>query len=194
MLKPKLLSLILCACMGSLLQANEAAVAKLQTALTDIQSLTAQKLDFSTPENRAKLKEKVESFFSPEHISRRALGRGWGQLSREQQTAFIEKFTDLLIVNYADQLEGSGEADVTYGNVLKMGSSRVEIATTAKTSESELEVLYRMMQVEDDWQVYDVIIEGVSLVSNYRSQFTAVLQRHGPDGLLEKLDEQLAAQ
>ena len=173
------------------LLASDAAMSKLKVALTAVQALTAQKLDYSIPENSAQLKAAVERFFSPELLSQRALGRGWRQLNPEQRTTFVKNFTDLLIANYASQLQESGDADVLYGESRTMGSGRVEISTSIVNGASELEVLYRMTDHENDWQVYDVIIEGVSLVSNYRSQFTSILQRHGPDGLLQKLQEQL---
>ncbi|MEM7674194.1 MAG: ABC transporter substrate-binding protein [Verrucomicrobiota bacterium] len=163
------------------------ATEKLEKAITEVQKLTSEGRDFTQPEHRAMLKKQVENFFSPQHIARRALARGWGQLSPEQQTEFISDFSELLILTYADQLNKGGDSKVKYLKELPLGETRREVHTEAVSDTGSLEILYRMTVVDGEWQVYDVIIEGVSLVSNYRSQFTSLLQRKGPDGLIESL-------
>lgn len=165
------------------------ATEKLQKAINGVQELTAQGLDFRKPESQALLKEQVEAFFSPEHIARRALARGWTQLSTEQQTLFVDEFSELLILTYATQLNEGGDAEIRYVKELPLGETRREIHTEAVSEAGSVDILYRMTLVDSEWQVYDVIVEGVSLVSNYRSQFTSLLQRKGPEGLIKTLSD-----
>ena len=142
------------------------ATEKLEKAITEVQKLTSEGRDFTQPEHRAMLKKQVENFFSPQHIARRALARGWGQLSPEQQTELISDFSELLILTYADQLNKGGDSKVKYLKELPLGETRREVHTEAVSDTGSLEILYRMTVVDGEWQVYDVIIEGVSLVSN----------------------------
>ena len=165
------------------------ATEKLQSAIAGVQALTFEGRDFKEPEHRALLQKQVESFFSPEHIARRALARGWSQLSAEQQTVFVENFAELLILTYADQLNEGGDSTINYLKELPLGEIRREVHTEAVSDGSSLEIHYRMTLVEGEWQVYDVIIEGVSLVSNYRSQFSSILSRKGPRGLIDSLSQ-----
>ncbi|MGB0371876.1 MAG: MlaC/ttg2D family ABC transporter substrate-binding protein [Opitutales bacterium] len=187
--KPSHIVLLACALVSAQFCIALTATEKLQKAISGVQKLTSEGRDFKQPEHRAALREQVESFFSPDHIARRALARGWSQLSAEQQATFVADFSELLILTYADQLNEGGDSEVKYLKELPLGETRREVHTEAVSDTGSLEILYRMTLHEDEWQVYDVIIEGVSLVSNYRSQFTSLLQRKGPDGLISSLGE-----
>ncbi|MCC5807907.1 MAG: ABC transporter substrate-binding protein [Opitutales bacterium] len=140
------------------------------------------------------VREIIDKRFDFDVIARRSLGRGWTRLSEEQRTTFSRLFADLLMYSYTDRLAGLSRPDIEWGSVQQLGTNRLEIASTIVYQGERYEVLYRLVEMRGDWQVYDLVIEGVSLVGNYRSQFTSVLDRRGPDELLRVLSERVDAQ
>lgn len=136
----------------------------------------------------------VEERFDFSVISRRAIGRGWNRLSPDQQVRYTTLFADLLMHTYTDRLTGLRRPQFEWGGVQELGRDRVEINSTILYEGERYAVVYRLVRMGGDWQVYDLVIEGVSLVGNFRSQFTSVLDRRGPDALIQTLEDRVAAQ
>ncbi len=163
--------------------------------LTALQGTVDQVLDKLYGENAVPEAERAEAVreavggtFSFYTIARRALGRNWSELNATQQERFVELFTDLLVRTYADRYEGDSPPEVTWGKTQKLGDKRMEIYSTVEVNGEPAEVMYRLALLDGEWQVYDVIGEGVSLVSNYRDQFNSLINRGGPEALLKELE------
>lgn len=129
----------------------------------------------------------VLTLFSFEELSMRTVGLNWKTFSQDQKARFMEAFEDLLRERYLGALEGYNGETVTYVKETPVGSGgdKLQIDTTVNIRNKDVPVSYRMMTRNGRWMVYDMIIEGVGMVQNYRSQFQAVLQKGDPEELIK---------
>ena len=149
------------------------------------------------PERRREVRVIANEIFDFGEIARRSLGRHWQSLTDPQRTEFVALFADLLERSYISKIELYGGEKIAYA------SERVEgelatVATKILTKNStEVPIDYRLLRRGDRWLVYDVSIEGVSLVSNYRTQFNKIIQTTSYNDLVQKMrtkqDELVAA-
>ncbi len=117
-------------------------------------------------------------------LSMRTVGPNWKNFTDDQRTRFQSAFEDLLRETYLEKLNGyNGETVVFQGETASTDGKRVEIQTSVDIRGKAVPVSYRMLQ-KSDWVVYDVIIEGVSMVQNYRSQFQDLLNKGDAEGLI----------
>jgi phospholipid transport system substrate-binding protein len=123
-------------------------------------------------------------------MSQSAMGRFWRQASDEQKLGITEQFRELLVRTYATALLGYTGQQIEYLPVnFTPGDTKVVIPTRIAANDAPaIPINYRLrLNGEQRWQVYDVVIDGVSLITNYRSQFTNVIRRQGIDGLITSL-------
>ncbi|MBW1800965.1 MAG: ABC transporter substrate-binding protein [Deltaproteobacteria bacterium] len=143
-------------------------------------------------ERRKLIRRYINERFDWEEMSRRSLGRHWRKRTKPEKATFVTLFGKLLERTYLDKVEGySGEKvdyldetlDGDYGNV------KVKILTPG---EHEVNVEYRMKKKNNDWLVYDISIEGVSLINNYRVQFNSIITRSSYNALVRRLEEKVS--
>ncbi|MCF6159434.1 MAG: ABC transporter substrate-binding protein [wastewater metagenome] len=139
-------------------------------------------------ERRSQLWQEISPIFNFEEMSKRALGQHWKDRSPKEKKEFVELFTCILRDTYI------GKTDVYTGEkVIYLAEKRVKGYATVQTKfvakGNEISVHYRLLNNGGEWRVYDVIIEGVSLIGNYRSQFNSVLMRSSYKDLVQKLKE-----
>ena len=140
-----------------------------------------------TAERRAVIRRIANEIFDFTEITRRCLGRHWQARTPDEREEFTRLFTDLLERAYIGKLESySGERVVYLGDAADddVASVRTRLVTRQGT---EIPVEYRMHRRDGRWLVYDVAIEGVSLVANYRAQFNKTIQTASYSGLVERL-------
>jgi phospholipid transport system substrate-binding protein len=139
-------------------------------------------------EKIALLGTQIEAIFDFTELSKRTLGRTWKKMSSEQQTEFVELFQKLLQGVYADLLISYTDEKIIFGKerTLKKGQAEVESYLQTKDGK-KIPLHYRLTDKSGSWKVYDVIIEGVSMVKNYRSQFREIMKGGSPEKLLEIL-------
>ena len=140
---------------------------------------------------RGKLRQAVQQRFGFEEMARRALGRHWRDLSADQRQEFVALFSDLLERSYVGKIEGTGAgSQVAYPKetIDDEGFASVLTVITNRLG-SRAEVEYRLLQRGGNtpWMVYDIVIEGVSLINNYRTQFNNIIHRTSYDGLVKQL-------
>jgi len=149
--------------------------------------------DLSHPAKKERIRELAYARFDFETISKLVLARSWRRLSPEDRQQFIEEFKRHLALTYGDSLREYRD------ETLKIESTRLEtngdvtVRTRLMGRSEPVLVDYRLREVEGEWQVIDVIIEGVSMISNFRSQIQEIVHRRGPRGLIETLREKNAA-
>ena len=146
----------------------------------------AYKASDTRPAMRAKLIAAIGEIFDMKELSRRALGPEWNKFSPEQQERFVTAFGRLLENTYLDKIESYTDEKVQYLKEQDLGSDKAEVATKVVGKGKEIPISYRLMD-RSGWKVYDVVIEGVSLVQNYRSQFGQILMNESPDALITKI-------
>ncbi len=148
----------------------------------------------STPQKRSRIEEIAYQRFDFPTVSRLVLARNWQRFSKAQQTQFIEEFKRYLAVNYGNRIERYDQQKVDIVGERQEPRGDVTIQSVVRGGEFEgATVDYRLRQNEGRWLVIDVIVEGISLVSNFRDQFKEVLARGGPEELLEALRAKNAA-
>ena len=145
------------------------------------------KKEARTAERRRRIRAVVNQIFDFTEISQRSLGRHWQARTPAEREQFIALFGDLLENAYITKIESySGEKIQYPGDVIDGDLALVKTRIVTKQA-TEIPVDYRMFLNGGRWAVYDVSIEGISLIGNYRTQFNAVIQRSGYPDLVAKL-------
>lgn len=151
-------------------------------------ALDALKEDGSSAQaRRQKVKRIVDPYFNYEEMARRSLGQAWGKLSAGQRQEFVALFAQLLEASYSDKIEKYAQrVKIDYTGEISSGDS-VEVRTVVVRANDRIPLNYRLMNEDGTYRVYDVIIEGVSLVSNYRSQFSRIIHESSYAELVKRL-------
>lgn len=133
--------------------------------------------------------EKILPNFDFEKVSRLVLGKNWTKASPEQKTGFQGEFKTLLLRTYATALSKYKNQTIEYKPFrMEDNADNATVKTSILQSGGQpIAVDYSLGKKGDDWKVYDIVIEGVSLVTNYRSQFAQEIRQNGLDSLIKKL-------
>lgn len=133
-----------------------------------------------------------ETLFDFNEMARRTLGQHWDARSPEEQRTFVLLFTDMLERSYMTAIGSKRLATITFqGETIEGSSARVRsLLVTARGAELPME--YRLLENRGRWTVYDVVVDGASLVSSYRSQFDSILRTSSFDHFLDKLQNREA--
>ena len=147
-------------------------------------------------ERRVAVRKIANEIFDFSEIAKRSMARHWQPLSETQRTEFVGLFADLLERSYISKIETYGGEKIQYTAERADGDFATVSTRIITKNGTEVPVDYRMTKRADRWLVYDVSIEGVSLVSNYRTQFNKIIQTTSYNELVSKLrnkqDELLA--
>ena len=147
----------------------------------------ALKPEGKAAERRAAIRKEAVVVFDFTETAKRALGRHWQGLSEQDRQEFTALFTDLIERAYISKIERySGEKIAYTGEAVDSGLATVRTRFVTKQG-TEVPIDYRMQQKGDRWLVYDVSIEGVSLINNYRTQFDKIIQTSSYAELVRKL-------
>jgi phospholipid transport system substrate-binding protein len=139
-------------------------------------------------ERRLLLEKVIGDRFNYDEMARRSLGAQWNKLSDKERQEFVDLFKGLLSGSYVDKIEGYSGEQVHYLNE-RLEAEYAEVRTKVASDKTEIPLDYRLLNKSGDWRVYDVVVDGVSLVNNYRSQFTKIIRESSYADLLEKLRE-----
>ncbi|OGV74052.1 MAG: toluene tolerance protein [Methylophilales bacterium RIFCSPHIGHO2_02_FULL_57_10] len=133
--------------------------------------------------------EKILPHFDFDRMSRIVLGKNWRHASKEQQEAFIKEFRTLLVRTYSSALAKYRNQTIEYKPLrTQPGDEEVTVKTRIlQPGGPPVPVDYTLEKSGDEWKVIDVVIEGVSLVTNYRGQFSTEIRDNGMDGLIQRL-------
>ena len=139
------------------------------------------------PERRATIRRIAYDLFDFEATTRRCLGRHWQGRTPAERAEFVTLFADLLERTYVGRIEQySGEQIVFAGESVEGAQATVRTRLAIKSG-GDVPIDYRMHRLDGRWRVYDVTIEGVSLVGNYRAQFNRIIQTSSYEGLVQRL-------
>ncbi len=140
-----------------------------------------------TKERRKEVRKIADDFFAFDETAKRSLGRHWRDRTPAERQEFVQLFSDLLERSYLTKIELYGGEKIQYvGETIDGDQATVKTKILTK-QESEIPVDYRMMKRGEKWVVYDVVIEGVSLISNYRTQFNKIIQTSSYQELVRKI-------
>ena len=184
---------LLVACIALILPAQSFAVGAKETVETEVNKVLAALGDPAfkgkpREEKIAKIGSIIGGIFDFGELSKRTVGRDWKKMSAAQQEEFIELFSGLLQDVYADRLLAYSDEKIKFGKTRELKTGRVEVESAILMSNGNSALLnYRCIEKDGQWKVYDIVIEGISMIKNYRSQFKPILTRGGPEELLKVL-------
>jgi len=143
--------------------------------------------DLARGDRHRRVKDAIGQRFDFSLMSRAALSVNWKKATTEQQRRFVDLFTELLLLIWTARLDEYQDEAVRYGEE-KIRGDRATVSTLVVSSDKEIPVDYRLHNNNGEWLVYDVLIEHVSQVSNYRNSYRSIVEEVGIDGLLERLE------
>ena len=181
----------LCAliCLIPQLSFAETASSKIvESTVAKVQKTVEEKSSSTRPEELDKmLKEIISPVFDFEEMSKRCLGANWKVATKDQQTEFQSLFSNLLAKNYIKQIREKAKGSKFKITSANETSDKAVVQSLVTTDAGDLKIDYRLYNKPGQWKVYDVIIENIGLVSNYRSEFSDIVNKDGVSGLIEKL-------
>jgi phospholipid transport system substrate-binding protein len=141
-----------------------------------------------------KLRAIYVNMFDEVELAKRSMGMNWNKLNATQRQEFVKLFEQVLEKAYADRILAYTNEKVEYTKESMVSGSMAEVRTKVITASKEIPINYRVILKDGAWKVYDVVIENVSLVQNYRTQFNDILAKNTPEQLLEILRKKVKAQ
>jgi phospholipid transport system substrate-binding protein len=141
-----------------------------------------------------KLRAVYQDMFEQTELSRRALARNWSRLSQDQQREFVGLFQQVLEKAYIDKILSYADQKVIFSREVPISENHFEVQTRIVAASKEIPISYRVILKGNTWKVYDVVVENVSLVLNYRTQFNEILAKETPERLLAILREKVGTQ
>jgi phospholipid transport system substrate-binding protein len=152
------------------------------------------KADSAKKVKKEKLRIIYKSMFDEVEFSKRTLARNWSKLNEAQQKEFVDLFEQVLEKSYIDKILSYTNEKIEFYKEDINSETQAEILTKIVTSSKEIPISYRVIKKDNTWKVYDVVVENVSLVLNYRTQFNDILTKNSPEQLLEILRKKVKAQ
>jgi len=135
----------------------------------------------------------IGEVFDFTELSKRTLGREWKKMNAGQQKEFTELLRELLQGVYADRLLAYTDQKIVFDKEKELKKGRAEVQSNIVLSDGrKVPIFYRLTNKSGQWKVYDLIIEGVSLVKNYRTQFRDIIAKDSPEKLLEIMREKVS--
>ncbi|MDY6847817.1 MAG: phospholipid-binding protein MlaC [Geoalkalibacter sp.] len=137
-------------------------------------------------QQRQRLTELIKARFDFQAMSQWVLGPYWKKADADERETFMELFSELLEANYLGRIESYTDEEVRFVSE-KIDGRRAEVETLIITDSAEIPISYKLVDRQGQWLVYDVIVEKVSLVRNYRGTYTEIARKEGMEGLFEQM-------
>lgn len=151
-----------------------------------------QQQDLSAEERKAQVSGRVQKYLNMASMAQRTLGPFWKDASEEQRQRFAALFVQVLEGTYLNRINDYSGGTVQYLKQRVKGDKAI-IDTKFVSKELEIPVQYKMVRQGSTWQLFDVVIEGVSLIRNYRSSYGEIIRRDGYDGLFDLMEKKIVA-
>jgi len=173
-------------------QADESAkLATTMEATLDIMYLDAYK-DYTSAQRQDAIRVIVEGKYDLEVLIRRAMARNWSLLTADEQMQVRNLIDQLIVKSFVEGMVGKGRPILDCGAVIEVSSKRIEVPVVISfPSGKTFNVLYRFGLLKTGWEIYDIVAEDISIVSNYRQQFDDHFRKENGARLIEKLEKLL---
>jgi len=155
--------------------------------LIAIVSDPAMKTSDMAAERASRIRAAVDERFDWREMSKRTLARHWKKRTEREKEEFVDLFGKLLERTYLDKVEGYSGEKVLYVGERVEGNYGIVVVKIVTKKDTEILVKYKLKNKGSEWLVYDISIEGVSLVNNYRKQFNSIMTRSSYEDLVKKL-------
>lgn len=165
---------------------------KIQEIVNSVLAVLNQ-ADLDYASKRQQVSGLVQSHLDIQSLSQRTLGVYWKRATPEQRERFAQLFVQILEMTYLNRIEDYSGGRVDYLNE-RVKDDKAIVDTQFVSDTLEIPVQYKMIRQKGDWQIYDVVIENVSLVRNYRSSYGQIVSSEGFEGLFARIETKLAEQ
>lgn len=135
-----------------------------------------------------------DRMFDDVELGKRTLSKNWNSMNAAQRQEFVKLFRQVLEKAYVDKILDYTNEKIVFDRETKLSETQAEIQTKIVTASKEIPIAYRVILKDGAWRVYDIVIENVSLVLNYRTQFNEILAKNSPEHLLETLRQKVKGQ
>ncbi|HSL51828.1 MAG TPA: ABC transporter substrate-binding protein [Candidatus Deferrimicrobiaceae bacterium] len=173
---------------ASALTPTETVKSRVDEALQTLTQASAASAGASE-QRRAEIRRAADALFDFTEMSRRALGRHWTDRTPAERQEFVRLFTDLIAVAYIGKIDRYAGESIAYTGERVEGDTASVRSQVVTAKGSQIPVEYRLHRVNESWTAYDVLIENVSLVGTYRSQFDRIIRAESFADLLRRLRE-----
>ena len=143
-------------------------------------------------ERRSQIRQVLEGRFDINDMSQRILAVNWSNISNHQKSEFIRLFKDILELTYLTAIESYSSERVNIGGERIKGDKATIIVTITRIDGTEIPLLFKMKWQNNKWLAYDANINYLSMVNNYRKQYSEIIKNKGMDGLLQHIQSELA--
>jgi phospholipid transport system substrate-binding protein len=143
-----------------------------------------------TDERVARLKKIADSCFDYGEMAKRALGGQWNKLGEKDRQQFVDLFTEFLTATYVEKIHTYSDEEVKFLNE-RLEGNYAEVKSIMVGKKTEVPLDYRLMKKDGDWKAYDVVVDGISLVQNYRGQFIKILRSSSYEHLVQTLRDRI---
>lgn len=143
---------------------------------------------------KERLRAIYDTMFDDVELAKRTLSRNWNSMSVAQRKEFVPLFRQVLEKAYIDKILAYTDEKVVFEREIMVSETQAEIQTKIVTASKEIPIFYRVILKNGAWKAYDIVVENVSLVLNYRTQFNDILAKNSPEGLLEILRKKVKEQ
>jgi phospholipid transport system substrate-binding protein len=143
-----------------------------------------------TDERVTRLKQIADLRFDYAEMAKRSLGGQWNRLGEKEQQEFVYLFTEFLTATYVEKIHSYSGEEVKFLNE-RLEGDHAEVKSIMVGKKTEIPMDYRLMKKDGDWKAYDVVVDGISMVQNYRGQFTAILRSSSYEHLVEILRDKI---
>jgi phospholipid transport system substrate-binding protein len=174
---------------ANMASADASPTASIRGSVDGIIALLRDK-DLDQTTRRGKIREVISARFDFRAMSQRTLATNWKKASKEQKQEFVQLFSKLIENTYIGRIEAYTDEKVDYPGEKVKGKKAV-VETLILTASADIPVNYKVYLKNDEWRVYDVIIEGISLISNYRSSYQEIVNKEGFDGLITRMKDKI---
>ncbi|HCC68795.1 MAG TPA: organic solvent tolerance ABC transporter substrate-binding protein [Nitrospiraceae bacterium] len=175
---------------GGPMEQVRASVDKVLNILRDKELKKPEKAE----ERREKIKTVVHERFNFDEMAKRSLAIHWAKRTPAEKKEFVELFSDLLGRSYMKMIEGYADEQILYIAESIDGNYAIVKTKVLTREKREIPIDYKLIRANAKWEVYDVVIEGVSLISNYRTQFNRIIRTHSYQELVRRMKSKLEAE
>lgn len=152
----------------------------------------AYKAEGARAEQRKVLSQLSDGIFDWVELSRRTLALNWNKLDVDQRGEFVSLYKQLLEKTYMDRIQDYKDEQVEFTAEVALADNQAEVQTLVRAPDKNIPISYRLINRSGQWRIYDVVVEGVSLVQNYRSQFNNILASKSPRDMLDDLRQKVS--
>lgn len=142
------------------------------------------------PRKRKEIVRIIRDRFASRELAQRVLARHWRERSEKQRDHFVELFADVLETTYINKLKSYSGEQIVFTRQLVKGDKAMVYSEIVRNNQ-EIPIDYRLLRSGDQWLIYDISVEGVSLVQNYRKQFDQIVKKEQFEGLVRRMEEKI---